>query len=57
MLKPSSKIFYSKSTHIPRNFKKSITEAQKRQVNLKNDLYKEWKSTNDIVEYNRKKQL
>ena len=24
-------------------------------VNRKNDLYKEWKSTNDIVEYNRKK--
>ena len=61
----ASEIFNSKNKHIPRNIKKFNKRKHKKEkwmtedlltlVNRKNDLYKEWKSTNDIVEYNRKK--
>ena len=53
----------SKTNIFPETYKKSINGSTKKWmkddllalINKINDLYKEWKSTNDIVQYNRKK--
>ena len=60
----ASEIFISKSKHIPRNIKIINIRKHKKEKWMtddilvlvkKEDLYIEWKSTNDIVEYNRNK--
>ena len=55
----------TKANHIPKRKKKNNKRKFKKQpwmtddllklVNRKNDLYRDWKSTSDNVEYERKK--